>query len=732
MIDLSGMPLPENAPEPGRCVRVERPAPGLVHLVLDPPHREHTVIDLCLLRDLDLALDQIASDGALRGLVIRGRTPLHFAFGADLDAIEAVTDPDEVVRFVKLGHQVFARIEDMKRVSTVAAVGGPVLGGALELSLACNTIVAARHPSTRVGLPEVRLGILPAWGGSHRLPRRLGVPAALQAILQGRAFGAEDAKRRGIFDRITVPDFLWQVADGIAQGHEKPRKKKRGSSKWWIDKNPLATKLIARKAKESVLSETHGHYPAPLAALEIVVDALRTGPEEAAEKEAEAAARLATGDVCKHLIGVFRATEKAKKLGHDEAGERVPLPKRAGIIGGGVMGGGIASLFASNGVATRLADLSQDALDRALAAHQSAITRRLKRRRLRPHEAAAALDRLDAVQDAALLGSCDLVVEAVAERLEVKRAVFGAVAGGLPDDAILATNTSSLSVDAIAEGLPHPERVIGMHFFNPVARMPLVEIVRGKATDERHVRTIAALAIKAGKTPVVVADVAGFLVNRLLGPYLDEALRLFAGGFDPARLDRLLVDFGMPMGPLRLLDEVGFDVAHHAAESLHEAYGARMTPSDALDAMLAKERLGKKSGEGFYRHPSGGGKKGPKPSLSPDLASFRRGDSLSALSDRDALDRCLLAMVAEGVRALDEKVVAGPVELDVATVMGMGFAPFRGGLLHYADSAGLGSIVERLQALLQAPDIASRQGGPERFEPPALLQRLAGEKRSFH
>ncbi|MCA9000391.1 MAG: multifunctional fatty acid oxidation complex subunit alpha [Planctomycetes bacterium] len=333
------------------------------------------------------------------------------------------------------------------------------------------------------------------------------------------------------------------------------------------------------------------------------------------------------------------------------------------------------------------------------------------------------MDRLDAVPGIVGMAGRDFAIEAVAEVLGVKQKVLGTLAQAMGEQAILATNTSSLSVDAIAEALPHPERVIGMHFFNPVPKMPLVEIIRGTHTSEDVVVRTTALALRMGKTPVICRDVPGFLVNRLLGPYLDEAVRLFQGGVDPARLDRLMLDFGMPMGPLELLDEVGIDIASHAAASLHEGYGLRMTPADGLEKFLAGDRLGKKSGLGFYNHRAA--RKGKKAELAPDLNMFQSPSSLSGLKDKDLVDRMVLAMFNEACRALEERVVATVEELNLATVFGMGFAPFHGGLLRYGEARGLTECANRLGTLAQEPDIQSRPGGPERFTPADILVKAA-------
>lgn len=719
--------MPDNAPAPGTCVRIERPQDGLAVVVLDPPHRSLAVLDAPLVRDLEAAVEELERTAGLKGIVFAGAAPLKFAAGADVDAIESITEREVLLNVVRDVHSLFLRISKL-RPRTVAAVGGPVPGGAFELSLSCDHIVAADDKKTKIGLPETMLGIIPGWGGSHRLPRRIGLAAATTAILTGRLYAARQAKKLGMVDRLTQPERLMAVASRIALGEEVLPNRDRGWRSWALDRNPLFRSIVMRKARESVLTKTRGHYPAPLRAIDLLNEALSTSLEDAAAKEAEAIADLATGSVCKSLISVFHASEEAKKLGR-RTPEFEPLRiERAGVLGAGVMGAGIASSFADRGVATRLFDLAPAALDAALLDHRAQIEKRRKRRRMQRHEALAASDRLDPAYSMDGFQNADLVIEAVAERLDVKQSVFQELARQVRPDCVLATNTSSLSVTEIAKGVPNPERVVGMHFFNPVKRMPLVEVVLGKQTSREVALSVAALSVRLGKTPVLVQDVAGFLVNRLLGPYLDEAVRLFAAGAQARQIDRLMLDFGMPMGPLRLLDEVGLDIADHASQSLHAAYGVRMEPCRDLEAMRSPERLGKKTGRGFYLHPKS---RKDKETLATDLSRFQTGRSAERLPEPEIVDRLVLSMVNEGVRALEEGVVASATELDLATVFGMGFAPFRGGLLHYVDQRGAGEIVQRLEQIAGAPDVASRSGGPEKFEPATLLRSMASSGKRF-
>ena len=475
-----------------------------------------------------------------------------------------------------------------------------------------------------------------------------------------------------------------------------PYRGRAGVRKVLIDRNPLATAVIASQARDRVMVETHGNYPAPLAAIPLIANAPRRGLEQGLAAEAEAVKPLALGDVARSLITLFRVSEDAKKSGNLADGSKAAAVERAAVIGAGIMGGGIAGLMAEKGIEVRLRDLDRKQLDAALVAHQAEIEKKRKRKQLARHEADAALDRLSATTDGRGFARCQLALEAVAERLEVKRAVLSELAAAMGPHAILATNTSSLSVGAIAEGLPNPERVVGMHFFNPPRKMPLVEIVRGPRTSEEVVRRTARLALDLGKTPVITKDVAGFLVNRVLGPYLDEAVRLVGAGVDPNAIDHALLGFGMPMGPCELIDEVGLDIAAHAGASLELAYGERMKATQLLKPLVEGKELGKKTGKGIYAWRRGKGGKLEKDGVNARLTS----GAARKLPEEELVDRCVLAMANEAVRCLADEVVDGPRALDLATVFGTGFAPFRGGVLRYLDARGLTQVVQRLEALL--------------------------------
>ena len=722
---LERMTVPEGEPAPGACVRIERPERGLAILRLAPPHRRTAVFDRPLLRDLELALAELERDTQLTALVLTGREPLDFVAGADIDAIRSLASAELATELARFGQSLFERLAHL-RMRKIAAVGGPVPGGAFELSLACDAIVLADHPRSRIGLPETRLGILPGWGGCQRLPRRVGVPSALAAILSGKLYPPREARALGLVDRLCAPQDLVRIASDIAMGRERDPRRSRGARGWLVDRNPLALAVISATARKNLRAQTKGRYPAPERALDLIVRAPSTPLARGLESEARALGELAVGPVCKSLVFLFQASEAQKKLARRSDGSEARSISRAGVVGAGVMGGAIAGLFAERVGIVRLCDLSRAALDAAQVAHTARVEKARRKRIVEPYEARRSLDRLETSTAIDGLARAELILEAVAERLDVKRAVLAQVAAQVSPDAILATNTSSLSVTEIADGLPNPARVVGMHFFNPVHAMPLVEIVRGRETSDEVIAATAKLAVALGKTPIVVADVPGFLVNRVLGPYLDEAVRLLELGVPHEAIERAARDFGLPMGPLELLDEVGLDIASHAAASLAAGYGARMQSSPLAARLAAAGLRGKKGGGGFFRYaqdPRSGRPRKLDWNPAADAHLARR--ATMAIDAELVRDRLVLALVNEAARCLEERVVASAEELDLATVFGMGFPPFLGGALRYVRARGTAEVVTRLEELAALPDVRQRDGARERFDPAPLLRSLA-------
>lgn len=704
---------------------------GVGHLVFDDPDRSQNVLDEEALRGLDDALSEVAqaaAEGALRVLLVRSAKPRSFIAGADVNAIAAISDPKQGAEGARRGQVLFGRIADLP-VPSVAAVRGVCLGGGTELALACTHRVAADGKSTRIGLPEVQLGILPAWGGTTRLPRLIGLRGALSMILAGKPVGVAKARRLGLVDQV-FPDAQFELrsaafarALAASPGPSRRPAKSRGPVAWFLDGTPPGRAMVLRAARRQVERKTGGHYPAPLAVLEVLRRGLGRSEETSLELEARAAGTLVASAECKNLLFLFRLRERAVKGPWAPEGEGVAAADvdRIAVIGAGVMGGGIAQLAAYRDIPARMKDIRHDAVGAGLAFARSVFDKAVKRRRLSRREADAKMALVSGGLDDAGLRQADLVVEAVVERMDVKRGVLADAEAAMNPRAVLATNTSSLSVDAMATGLRRPGQFAGMHFFNPVHRMPLVEVVRGKATDPATVETVAALAVRLGKVPVVTTDGPGFLVNRVLGACLNEAGHMLDDGFEAQAVDRAWTQFGMPMGPYRLFDEIGLDVAHHAGASLAAALGDRMAPARAVAALAESGRLGRKGGLGFYRY-EGGRAKGFDPGVYDAIGRGSRARRTPAA--REVRDRLALAMVNEAARALEEGVVESASDVDLGMVMGTGFPPFRGGLLKYADDRGLADVLHAVKAL------ADRFG--ERFEPSPPLLALGKRDGAFH
>ena len=684
-------------------------------LTFDRAGSSANVFDRATLEELDAHLAEIETKPIVRGVILASAKDKIFIAGADLHEFVRSPDPAALVAIVDLGHRVFTRLQKLHTPS-VAAIHGACLGGGCELALACDWRVASTAKATKIGLPETQLGILPAWGGSVRLPLLIGLPSALGIILPGRQLAAIPAKKAGLIDELAHPEYLLTTARTLlARG-------KRPPAPFRVAHLPLAKNLIAAKARSDVITKTHGHYPAPLKAIEVCTAALGLSLVDALALEKAAFLELIRTPECRNLLSVFFLQERAKKLPAPANATAFPV-RRVAVIGAGVMGAGIAQWTSARGLPVTLSDIAPDALARGLHAIRATYREAAARRVFTPAEATAGLDRITPVHTRVPLTSVDLVIEAAIEKLDAKQSIFRDLETRVRPDTILATNTSALSIDAIAQNLARPERVIGIHFFNPVHRMQLVELVRGPRTSDATLATALQFAKALGKLPVIVNDSPGFLVNRILMPYLVEAVRLFREGHAPDDIDRLMLDFGMPMGPLRLADEVSLDVARHVAADLAHRLPHSAPLDDTLDQMIAKGWLGKKSGRGFYVHVKGSHH--PKPN--PDLRSLR----LLPLASRPsppaahaAADRLVLVMVNEAARCLAERVVAAPEDVDFGMILGTGWAPFRGGPLRYADSLGITEVVARLAIL--ARDVAPH------FTPCDYLRAMTHENRTFY
>jgi 3-hydroxyacyl-CoA dehydrogenase/enoyl-CoA hydratase/3-hydroxybutyryl-CoA epimerase len=687
-------------------------ADSVCTLTFDRAGSTANVFDRATLEELDAHIAALEKLPLLRGVILASAKDKIFVAGADLH--EFVRDPNPKILggIVDLGHRVFNRLHHLPSPS-VAAIHGVCLGGGCELALACDWRVGSDGKETKIGLPETQLGILPAWGGSVRLPALIGLPAALGLILTGRQLAGVPAKKIGLLDELTHPEYLLAAARKLIERGKRPAPAFRAAHL------PIARQFVARKARADVMAKTRGHYPAPLKAIEVCTAALGLSADAGFELEKTAFLDLIRTPACRSLLSIFFLQERAKKLAPPVAAEPLPV-RRVAVVGAGVMGAGIAQWASARGLPVTLKDVAPDALARGLRTIETLFTEAAKKRAFTPAEAAAGFNRVTPVYAAVPLTGVDLVVEAAVEKLEAKQAIFRDLEKHARADTVLATNTSALSIDAIAAPLSHPERVVGIHFFNPVNRMQLVELVRGPRTSATTLATALQFTKAIGKLPVIVNDSPGFLVNRILMPYLVESVRLFREGHAPAQIDRLMLDFGMPMGPLRLADEVGLDVAQHVAQDLARRLPNPMPADDTLPQLITKGWLGKKSGCGFYVHA-----KGAKSVANPGLSTlFTPPPATRYSSDAECVDRLVLIMINEAARCLAEGVVAAPEDVDFGMILGTGWAPFRGGPLRHADSLGTVAIVARLDRL-------AREVGPH-FAPCDLLRSLAKSERGFY
>jgi 3-hydroxyacyl-CoA dehydrogenase/enoyl-CoA hydratase/3-hydroxybutyryl-CoA epimerase len=697
---------------------------GLGILTFDRPGEKVNTFSREVFEEFAEVLLRLAREPRLRGLLIRSGKPDNFIAGADVKEFESLP-ADRIREGSARGQALFEQLARLP-VPIVAAINGVCLGGGTELALACDYRVMADSPKAKIGLPEVRLGIFPAWGGSARLPPLVGLSAALDLILTGRQLDAKRAKRIGLVDESVPPAIFedWSRRFARERLGRKPRPGRRGPrglQDWALEKNPLGRRLLFKKAREKVLAETGGHYPAPLEALAVLEESSGLSIEAGLEIENTRIANVFGGEVQRNLLAIFFWTEAVKKETGVADPAVDPLPvTRIGVLGAGLMGGGIAQLAADKGIPARMKDIEPGALARGFAAAATIWKKEIERRRLKPRELPGKMALLSGTLDTSGFARCEVTIEAVVEKLGVKRAVLKEWEAAVPKEAIFASNTSTLPIGEIAAGALVAERVVGMHFFNPVSRMPLVEVIRGPLSSDVTVATVFALAKRLGKTPVVVKDSPGFLVNRILAPYLSEAVRLVKDGCPIEEVDRVLTDFGMPVGPLALLDDIGLDVAVKAGEVLQAAFPDRMKAAGD-EALAAAGRLGRKSGGGFYDYHEG---KRLGPSNRAYAVLGVEPGKVSPIPSDEIEARLVLLMVNEAALCLSEGVVAAPSKLDLAMLFGTGFPPFRGGLLRYADALSPARVVSALE------DLASRRG--TRFQPAAILVGMARSGANFY
>ncbi len=702
--------------------RLDRDSRGVATATLDVQGAPLNVFNDEVAGELRSLVERLEQEPP-RALVFRSGKPSGFLAGADVRQIRKLASAREARTVQELGQQLFDRIEGLP-FPTIAVIHGPCLGGGLEFALACQFRVARADHQTKLGLPEVQLGIIPGWGGTQRLPRQVGIRQALRMILEGSTLTATKAATVGLVDLAADPasfeadveKFVEDRAAGLSV--KRPGRGLVGS----LLDGPGKGLVIATARRK--LGRKIEDYPALPAAIRAIETGLRSGHAAGLAEEREVFPQLLFGPVAQNLIELFLRREQARRVSSWVSADRVPQKiQKAVVVGGGVMGAGIAQLLALNGITVVLKEINEELAASGLKKVTDLTTEAATKGVLAREQTAEVLRRVTAAANWDTVTDADVAIEAVVEREEIKRTVFTELAKRLQPDAVLASNTSALAVTRLATGIAQPGRMAGLHFFNPVHRMQLVEVVRGRETSDDTIATLVELVRKVGKVPVVVADSPGFLVNRILFPYMDEAVRRVCDGIPGRTIDAEAKAFGMPMGPLELLDQVGIDVAADVATSLGQLSGDPSPVPERLATMAREGWLGKKSGKGFYEYRDGSvgsptrwaveGTTAPPPHeqvAKGELTKIQR--------------RLLYPIINEAAKCLDEGVVREAWIVDFAMVLGTGFAPFRGGPLRTADAIGLPRIVQEMQTLQQSLG--------QRFVPAPLLARLANDGRGFY
>lgn len=680
------------------------------------------------LQELRQAVDQIKADSSIQGLLITSSKDC-FIVGADItEFLDHFKKPEaELNEWLLWVDRIFSDIEDLPYPS-VCAINGFALGGGFELALSASYRVMSND--TKVGLPETKLGIFPGWGGTVRLSRLCGAENAIEWIAGGEQWSSTDALKIGAVDAVVAPksvrDAALDLLKNAIQGslNWKARHTEKTSP---LKLNPVEATMAFEGAKGFVFGIAGPNYPSPITAIEVMQQGASLSRDAALKIEAAAFAKTARGPVAHSLVSVFLGDQFLKKAGKKVSKGAQPI-KSAAVLGAGIMGGGIAYQSASKGTPIFMKDIRTEALDLGMGEAIKLLDKLVSKKKMTPAKMGETLAKIHPTLSYAEFGQIDLVVEAVVENEKIKKSVLAELESAVKPGTVITSNTSTISITKLAEALKKPENFCGMHFFNPVPRMPLVEIIRGKLTSEQTIAATVGYAIAMGKTPIVVNDCAGFLVNRVLFPYFAGFVKLVADGVDFQRIDKVMEKFGWPMGPAFLLDVVGIDTGQHADAVMAAAFPDRMSHSSksAIEAMYEAKRFGQKNGKGFYQYVPD--KKGyPKKEIDPAamevLKPIIHGDKNSSVTDQEIIERMMLPLILECSRCLEEKVVGSATETDMALIYGLGFPPFRGGALRYADSLGIANLCKMAEKYTSLGKL---------YEPTAQMRELASSGKSFY
>lgn len=743
----------------GSAFRLSVDADGIALLVLDVPGEAQNTLKSTFADEFEGLLTRLESDSSIKAVVLTSGKPDSFLVGADVKMLEKVRSAEEATQLSRRGQQGFDRLAALK-VPVVAAIHGPCLGGGLELALACHGRVISDDKKTELALPEVQLGLLPGAGGTQRLPRLIGIAAALDLMLTGKKVKPSKALKLGLVDEVVPKAHLIKAATAraLSLAHEREQEapgkgmlavaarsitspftrlgsslsatfkeltSPEGVQELLLEDTPVGRKVLFQQARKQLMGKTQGNYPAPERILEVVELGMDRGMPEGLKAEARVFGELVVSPEARQLMGIFFATTAMKKdSGVDDPSVKPRPVARVGMLGAGLMGAGIAYVTSSlGGLPTRLKDRDEAGVGRGLKFVHEQLQGRVKRKAMSKAEAALTASRVTGSTSWDGFERCDVVIEAVFESVELKHALIKEVEALTPPTTIFASNTSSIPITKLAAASSRPETVIGMHYFSPVEKMPLLEIIVTDKTADWVTATCVALGKKQGKHVIVVKDGVGFYTSRILAPYMNEAARILAEGVAIERIDQALKAWGFPVGPITLMDEVGIDVGEKVGHIMIDAFGERMAPPAVFEKLIQDGRAGRKNRKGFYLYGEGD-KKDKKKEVDPSVYKVLGVTPGNAMDAREIAERCALQMVNEAMLCYGEGILRSPRDGDIGAIFGLGFPPFRGGPFHYVDTMSATAIVRKLE------DFASRYGS--RFNPAPVLVELAKSGKGFY